>query len=185
MALTVKHSFEVQAPIDSVWAYFAEPPQVVSCIPGAELLEVSDQKTYLGRVGIRLGQINMKLEGKVRIVEIDAEQRTMLLVAGGDQVGAPGGAEADINFSLQEVGDVHTNVNILADISVSGKLAQMGGGMVQTVGKFMFGRFSKCVCNILDEEISIELPEKMAADQNFFQRVWQAIRGWVRKLFKR
>ena len=141
MALQIKHSFTAEAPIDLVWNYFANPIKVVPCLPGAELVEVIDEQTYLGRVGIRLGQINMNLEGQVRILEIDPQQKMMTLTASGDQMGAPGGAEADISFSLNEVDKANTEVNILGDVRVSGKLAQMGGGMVQTVAKFMFGRF--------------------------------------------
>ncbi len=183
MALQIKHSFTVEAPIDLVWNYFADPTEVVPCLPGAELVDVIDGQAYLGRVGIRLGQINMNLEGQVGILEIDPQQKVMILTASGDQLGAPGGAEADISFSLNAVDKAHTEVNILGDVRVSGKLAQMGGGMVQTVAKFMFGRFSKCVTNVLREQVVVEIPEEIRTEVSFFRRVVEAVQNWIRGLF--
>ncbi|MDX1414953.1 MAG: SRPBCC family protein [Candidatus Promineifilaceae bacterium] len=179
MALKVQHTFEVNAPIDQVWTYFADPEQVVPCLPGAELLDVLDQQTYRGRVGIRLGQINMNLEGQVQIVAMDEAQKTMILTAGGDQLGAPGGAQADISFSLHELNQTQTAVNIAGDVQVSGRLARMGGGMVQTVAKYMFDRFSKCTADTLQVPL-IEAPARPA--DGFFRRAWTAARDWIRKV---
>ncbi|GJM39726.1 MAG: hypothetical protein DHS20C20_00080 [Ardenticatenaceae bacterium] len=181
MALQIKHSFTIETPIDLVWNYFADPAQVVPCLPGAELVEVIDEQAYLGRVGIRLGQINMNLEGQVRILEVDPQQKVMKLTANGDQLGASGGADADISFSLSEVDKTHTEINILSDVRVSGKLAQMGGSMVQTVAKFMFGRFSKCIEKTLCEPTA---SEDIKAEMGFFRKVLAAIKNWFRRLFR-
>ena len=145
MALQVEHSFQVEAPIEQVWAYFANPPQVVSCLPGAELLEVLDEGRYLGAVGLRIGSIAAQFKGTADITEMDAEAYRMTVKATGNQQGTPGRVEADIRFALTGQSDVLTTVLIMADMGISGKLAQVGGGMIQSVSKFLFDRFAKCV----------------------------------------
>lgn len=145
MGLQVEHTFIVDAPISVVWDYFADPPQVVPCLPGAELLEIVDATTYRGAVGLRVGPIAAQYHGKAEILEIDNAQHIMRLRVGGDQQGAPGRVEADITFSLSWLGDTQTMIKIVAEVGISGKLAQVGGGMIQSVSKFMFNLFAKCV----------------------------------------
>ncbi|MCB9450203.1 MAG: SRPBCC family protein [Anaerolineaceae bacterium] len=151
MTLQVEHAFTVSTPIDEVWAYFADPPQVVPCLPGAELLEIINETTYRGAVGLRVGPIAAQFHGKAEILEIDTDQHTMRLRVGGDQQGAPGRAEAEILFSLSPVDDSQSEIKIVADVGISGKLAQVGGGMIQSVSKFMFNQFAKCISKALEK----------------------------------
>lgn len=150
MTLQVEHAFTVDMPIAGVWDYFADPPQVVPCLPGAELLEILNETTYRGAVGLRVGPIAAQFHGKAEILEIDADQHVMRLRVGGDQQGAPGRAEAEILFSLSQVDESQTEIKIVADIGISGKLAQVGGGMIQSVSKFMFNQFAKCINKVLE-----------------------------------
>lgn len=152
MTLQVEHTFVVAAPISSVWDYFADPPQVVPCLPGAELLEIINPTNYRGAVGLRVGPIAAQYHGTAELIEIDPHQHLMRLRVGGDQQGAPGRAEASILFSLlQAEEENHTEIKIVADVGISGKLAQVGGGMIQSVSKFMFNQFAKCVSKKLAE----------------------------------
>ncbi len=141
----VAHTFEVAAPIGEVWAYFADPPQVLPCLPGAELVEQMDDRTYRGRLVLQLGPIRAQFLGTAEILEVDADHYRMTVRAAGDQQGAPGRAQADIRFSLQAGAPETTEVRIEAAVSITGKLAQVGGGMIQSVSRFIFERFSKCV----------------------------------------
>jgi carbon monoxide dehydrogenase subunit G len=147
----VEHAFVVAVPISRVWEYFADPPQVVPCLPGAELLEIIDSTSYRGAVGLRVGPVAAQYHGKAEILEIDPDQFVMRLRVGGEQLGAPGRAEASILFSLSHSAEASTEIKIVADVGVSGKLAQVGGGMIQSVSKFMFNQFAKCVSRALIE----------------------------------
>ena len=148
--LNVEHNFEVAAPIKDVWAYFANPSQVLPCLPGAELVETINESTYRGRLGLRLGPISAQYLGTAEILETNHQDYRMTVHARGDQQGVPGGAQAEIRFSLREVAPEITEVKLEADVSITGKLAQIGGGMIQSVSKFMFERFSRCVQETLE-----------------------------------
>jgi carbon monoxide dehydrogenase subunit G len=123
VAIPIEERFEVAAPIEQVWAYFQDPPQVVPCIPGAELVGSAEENTYEGKVSFQVA---------------------MSLIARGMQQGAPGRAEAQVQFELQPLGDTSTEVSIKADISIAGKLAQLGGGMIQSVSRQIFRKFADC-----------------------------------------
>jgi carbon monoxide dehydrogenase subunit G len=144
VAIPIEDSFEVEAPIERVWAYFSDPPQVVPCIPGAELSEVLDGNSYAGRVSLQVGPIRAQFDGTVNIRELDAERHSMTLSARGMQQGAAGRAEATLNFGLEPWGAATTRVHIRAEVSIVGKLAQLGGGMIQTVSRQLFRKFADC-----------------------------------------
>jgi carbon monoxide dehydrogenase subunit G len=145
MAIQTKHQFEIDAPLQEVWAYFSDPPQVVPCLVGAELTEVLGEGKYRGEVGFRFGQIKAHFSGTVEIVEKDDANFTMSLRAKGAQQGAVSQAEAAILFACQETGSGRTLVSATFDVLISGRLAQLGGSMIQRVAKFMFDRFAQCV----------------------------------------
>jgi carbon monoxide dehydrogenase subunit G len=144
VAIPIEERFEVAAPIEQVWAYFQDPPQVVPCIPGAELVGSAEENTYEGKVSFQVGPVRAQFKGEVRIESIDAQTHTMSLIARGMQQGAPGRAEAQVQFELQPLGDTSTEVSIKADISIAGKLAQLGGGMIQSVSRQIFRKFADC-----------------------------------------
>ena len=56
-----------------------------------------------------------------------------------------GRAEAQVGFGLQSLGETSTEVTIDANVSITGKLAQLGGGMIQTVSRQIFRKFADCV----------------------------------------
>lgn len=145
MAISVKERFEVTAPIAEVWAYFDDPPQVVPCLPGAELVKAIDENTYEGRVSFQVGPVRAQFAGTVKIENRDPAQHAITLAAKGTQQGAIGRAEAQVSFGLQAVDETLTEVTIDADVSITGKLAQLGGGMIQTVSRQIFRKFADCV----------------------------------------
>ena len=98
-----------------------------------------------------MGPVAAQFHGKAEILEIDPDQHVMRVRVGGDQQGAPGRAEADILFSVSRIDDTKTEVRIVAGVGISGKLAQVGGGMIQSVSKFMFNQFAKCVIKTIQE----------------------------------
>ena len=145
MAITVDETFQVEAPLEAVWSYFSDPPQVVPCLPGASLAEVVDDRTYKGNVIVKVGPIKAEYAGTVQVESMEAETYSGRFSARGDQKGAVGKAEASVSFKLLPIDEARTEVVIVAEISVSGRIMQLGGGMIQTVSRGLFRSFSQCV----------------------------------------
>ena len=69
MAIEIRETFVVEAPIDKVWRFVIDPQRVVGCMPGAELDEVVDDKTFLGTVSIKVGAVTARYAGRVQFNE--------------------------------------------------------------------------------------------------------------------
>ena len=83
MAVRIEEVFQVAAPAERVWAYLTEPEQVVGCLPGANLTEVQDDRTYAGTVKIKVGPVTASYRGKVRITEQDDDSLTVKMLGEG------------------------------------------------------------------------------------------------------
>src|SRR3974390_2386272 len=122
------NSFEVPLPVDDAWKVLMDIRRIAPCLPGAELTEVVDDRTYKGKVGVRLGPVSLAFAGTVRFDEIDdANHRARVSAQGSDAKGR-GAANATATFHLEPVGGgskvlVHTN------LTLSGAVAQYGRGV--------------------------------------------------------
>ena len=54
--MLIKHDFEVDQPIEKVWEFCSDIPNVASCLPGATLTDEVGQDQYEGNVAIRLAE---------------------------------------------------------------------------------------------------------------------------------
>jgi carbon monoxide dehydrogenase subunit G len=63
--MIINSGFEVAQPVDKVWTFFDDIPQVASCLPGAELPESLGDGKYKGQVAIRLGPVRLRFAGSV------------------------------------------------------------------------------------------------------------------------
>ena len=61
--MLLKNTFDVPHPVDAVWEFFEDIPQVAACLPGAELTEVIDDDDYRGRVAVGLGPVKLRFNG--------------------------------------------------------------------------------------------------------------------------
>ncbi len=69
--MLIKSDFEVAEPVDKVWQFFENIPQVATCLPGAELTEDLGGEKYKGRVAVRMGPVRLQFAGTADIVERD------------------------------------------------------------------------------------------------------------------
>ena len=50
-----ENSFKVALPPDKAWVVLLDVERIAPCLPGAEITEVVDARTYKGKVAVRLG----------------------------------------------------------------------------------------------------------------------------------
>ena len=60
MALKIEKTFEVPEPLEKVWAFLSDPRKVATCVPGAQITDQVDEKTYRLRLGDQWFQIRSK-----------------------------------------------------------------------------------------------------------------------------
>ena len=145
MAIRIEEVFEIQAQPDRVWSYLTDPRQVVNCLPGAELTSVQDDTTFLGRVKVKVGPISTSYAGKVILTERDEANRIVKMTGEGRETGGAGSAKMTMTSSVVGLANGSSEVRVIADIDIVGRIAQFGRGMIESVNKQMFKQFTECV----------------------------------------
>lgn len=140
MAIEIRETFRVHAPIDTVWHFVMDPRQVVTCMPGAALDQVVDDRTFLGNVKVKVGAISASYKGRVQIAQVDDQGYTIQMVAEGRETGG-GMAKGTLSSRLRAVSAGETEVVAEASVDLTGRLMQVGRGMIQGVAHQLFQQF--------------------------------------------
>lgn len=140
MAITLKETFTVEAPIARVWAFVMQPQQVATCIPGASLDEVVDERNYVGSIKIKVGAVTAAYKGRVQFTEINEQEYRMTMTAEGKETGG-GIAKGGMVAQLRELPGGKTEVVSEANVELTGKIMQVGRGMIEAVSHQLFLQF--------------------------------------------
>jgi carbon monoxide dehydrogenase subunit G len=145
MATRIEERFVVRTPAEAVWAYLVDPRRIVACLPGAELVEVRDERTFLGTVKVKVGAVTVSYRGRVLLAEVDAVARTVKMRAECQETGGAGSAKMTMESRVSAQPDGGAEVIVQADVDVVGRLVQLGRGMIEQVAHQLFQQFSACV----------------------------------------
>jgi hypothetical protein len=137
------NSFEVPLPPAQAWPVLMDIRRIAPCMPGAELTEVVDEKTYKGKIGVRLGPVALTFAGTVTFEEIDNASHRARVKAQGTDAKGRGGANATATFRL-EPSATGSKVLVHTDLSLSGSVAQYGRGvgMIQATTAQIINQFA-------------------------------------------
>jgi uncharacterized protein len=152
MGFRIEEQFVVNAPAPAVWAYLVDPTRVVTCLPGAELREVVDPRTFRGAVKVKVGAITVAYQGTVRLVEVDEAARSVRMTGEGRESTGSGAAKMTMSSTVTDRPDGGVQVRVQADIDVVGRLVQLGRGMIEQVSHQLFQQFAACVRATLEAE---------------------------------
>jgi uncharacterized protein len=142
--LELTERFVVPADIDRVWALFDDVPEVVTCMPGAEVTERVDEHTYKAKLTIAVGPIRPKFDVRATVERDDAAKEGRIAVQAADRRGGSQ-ARALITYRLvAEAGE--TAVELIQNVTLSGPLAQFGRtGVIEDVNAQMTRKFAECL----------------------------------------
>jgi uncharacterized protein len=139
--MLIKNEFEVAEPVEKVWQFFQDIPQVATCLPGAELTEDLGDDKYKGKVAVRMGPVRLQFAGTADITERDeAAKRLVVHASGADEKGR-GQASMIVTATLVRAGR-GTKVDVSQDLQLSGAAAQYGRGMISDVSAVLMRDFS-------------------------------------------
>src|SRR4029077_8186940 len=142
--MLIKNEFEVAEPVEKVWQFFDNIPQVAACLPGAELTEDLGDDRYKGKVAVRMGPVRLQFAGTADITERDeAAKRVVVHASGADEKGR-GQASMVVTATLAQAGPGNraTKVGVTQDLQLSGAAAQYGRGMIGDVTAVLMRDFS-------------------------------------------
>src|SRR6476661_957493 len=168
MAFKIEERFEVKAPVERVWNYLIDPRRVVQCLPGAELLEQQDERTFLGAIKVKVGPLSMSYKGQAKFTEINEQTHQVRMAGDAREVGGSGSTKVSMLSTVTPLPSGGSEVVVNADIDLVGKIVQFGRGMIEEVSRQMFRQLSTCVRQQL--EVADE-PAPQAVDQPVAQPV--------------
>jgi len=191
MAIEFKETLRVEAPIDRVWQFVNDPRKVVTCMPGAELDEMEDERTFLGNVKVKIGAITASYKGRVVFTEVDEQARTLEAVAEGRETGG-GTAKGTIAIRLSSLAEGATEFATEASVDLTGRVMQVGRGMIQGVSRQLFKQFAARTKELLEAQgaegeavVAVSESKPIRLLPLVFRTLWEAVVGFFRRLFGR
>lgn len=137
--MELTNEFSVRVPVDQAWAVLTDLERIAPCMPGAELQEVEGEE-YRGIVKVKVGPITAQYKGAASFQERDDANHTAVIKAEGRDTRGQGNASALITAKLEDR-DGGTHVSVLTDLTVTGKVAQMGRGVMADVSAKLMDQF--------------------------------------------
>jgi uncharacterized protein len=141
MAVRVEKKFEVPEPVDKVWAFLSDPRKVVTCVPGAQITEQVDERTYKGAISVKVGPTVSDYKGQVQIVKTDPAAYEIEILGKGQETRGKGSASMKMTGKLRAL-ENGTEVISVSELALAGILAQMGGRIINEVSNIMFAQFT-------------------------------------------
>jgi carbon monoxide dehydrogenase subunit G len=137
--MELTNEFTVDAPIEQAWSVLTDLERIAPCMPGAQLTEVEGDE-YRGNVKIKVGPITAQYKGVATFVSKDDASHVAVLKAEGRDTRGQGNASATITASLTPAG-AGTKVVVGTDLTITGKVAQMGRGVLADVSGKLLDQF--------------------------------------------
>lgn len=151
MAEQIVNEFTVNRPIDEAWPIICDLERIAPCMPGAQLDEIEGE-IHRGRVKVKLGAVATEFKGEAHFVERDDEAHTAKLVGKGRDTKGRGNASADISAAAEALSPTSTKCTVVADIHITGKIAQFGRGILGDVSKKLVDQFANNLNEMLDDQ---------------------------------
>ena len=140
-----EQSFEIAAPVETVWEALIDVEFVAPCLPGAEITGREDDGSYKGTFTVKLGPTTAAYNGVLRIEQADESTHTAKLHARGTDKRGQGSATATI-VNRMVATDEGTHVDASTDFAITGRLARFGrGGMIEDTSDRLLRDFASCL----------------------------------------
>ena len=149
--MLIENSFEVDADPDRVFDFLQDAHNVAACFPGAELTDDLGDDSYRGRVKIKLGPVTATFSGTAKVTERDRQTRVAVLVAEGKDTRGSGTARATATMRV-EASEGGSSVLLRTDLTITGRLAQFGRGIMADVSGRMVGDLATRVRERIEAE---------------------------------
>jgi carbon monoxide dehydrogenase subunit G len=190
MTIELQETFQVAAPAEEVWAFMMDPEKVAICLPGATLTEVLDQNSFLGSIKVKIGAIVARYQGKLSYTKRDKDALTTEMLAEAKEKSG-GTLNGTISVVLSSLQDGGTEAKCGASVDLTGRIAQVGGGMIEGVSAEMIKKFVANVKMRLEtpagegEALAPPAEDSINIIAVVFTVIWKSIVSFFKRLFGR
>lgn len=184
--MELRNQFTLPAQANEAYRFLLDLERVAPCIPGGEIGSESVDGSYPATITVKLGPMRLRFEGTVRIAERDDDARQAVLAAEAREARGQGSAKARMTMSVSGESDgAASKVDVLTDMQLSGRAAQMGRGIVEEVARRLVVDMATC----LESAFAARAPKPgeavvpafrtagkpLAAGRLFFSALWRRL----------
>src|SRR3954467_242754 len=135
----MKDSQRIPASKEAVWAALNDPEILKQCIPGCQSLDMSSPTEMTATVVFKVGPVKATFGGKVNLSDLDPPNSYR--ISGEGSGGVAGFAKGGATVRLEAEGPDVTVLHYDVDAQIGGKLAQLGGRLIDSTAKKLAGEF--------------------------------------------
>lgn len=139
--------YRISAPREAVWRAILDPEMLRRCIPGCKELEQTGDNAYAAKVQVKVGPVSATFSGSVELTDMEAPAGCRIVGQGNG--GIAGFAKGEAKVTLAEDG-ADTILTYVADAQIGGKLASLGGRLVQATAKKLSDQFFTAFADALN-----------------------------------
>jgi uncharacterized protein len=205
--LQFSNEFAAPAAPDEVFETLMDVRGVAGCLPGASIGSDTEDGGLEATVAVKVGPIRMTYGGTVHIVSRDDTARTASMRVRAREQRGQGTAEATLGLSVAEDGSGGSRATVTTDLMVTGRVAQMGAGIMQDVAASMVDDFAACLSARMtpapasaaasadaadagapsapEAPLSPPPPSQAASEVKALPLLWKALRARLARLFGR
>lgn len=160
--LSMVGTIDLAAPPQAIFDVLLDPARLGKVIPGCHALEPVGENRFRADVTLGIGVVKVRYSAQVELAQVDPPRSLCLR---GRGCGALGTAEGDGRVALEPRGD-GTRLRYEYRVAVGGKLAAVGGRMIEGSARIVLARMFKQ----LDREAA-------PAPDSFWKRVLARLLG--------
>lgn len=149
--MELSDSFEVDHPIEAVWEVLTDVGRIAPCLPGAQLTGAEGDEFH-GLVKVKVGPVTSQYKGTASFKELDEPARRAVILASGRDTRGAGNASASITVRLEAGDSGGTKVSVDTDLTVTGKVAQFGRGVLADVSRKLMGQFADNLAEVMAQQ---------------------------------
>lgn len=139
--MEIVDAFTVRAPLEEVWDFLFDLERMGACVPGVKSIERVDENTYRGKLGVKLGPVTATFDGTATLTELDPPRRIVASLEADDRSLASF-VKATFASTLNPI-EGGTEVAYRMDLSLRGRLAQFGSGVIGATVKKLTAEFAR------------------------------------------
>lgn len=129
----------IAAPRQKVWEALNDPAVLAQCIPGCQSLERDGEDRFVAAAEVKIGPIGARFKGNVQLSDLDAPNG--YTITGSGNGGIAGSAKGGAKVRLSDAPDDGTLISYDVEAEVGGRMAQLGGPIIDATAKNLAGKF--------------------------------------------
>ena len=137
--MQMNDSQRIPASREQVWAALNDPAVLKQCIPGCQSLDVTAPNEMTATVVFKVGPVKATFSGRVTLSDLDPPNSYR--ISGEGSGGIAGFAKGGATVKLSEESPDVTILLYEVDAQIGGKLAQLGGRLIDSTAKKLAGEF--------------------------------------------